>query len=190
MQFHSEAWTKESTWDSLSLASSFTTILNSAQHRKSLNITGGDTLNFIEQTKVCHPAPAHLTFSSQFFLIEQLPKLCRDTQSSNIIHESTDLSTQQELFCLWRWMFVFRYYKRSFGQITTCQENHTGSSVLHKYLLHEFNSITSRLSFQNDDTCWKTVSGLRNFFSLFAAVLVMEYDKNSSNYDNKVCFQI
>ncbi|CAH8669563.1 unnamed protein product [Schistosoma haematobium] len=185
LQFHSEAWTKESTWDSLSLASSFTTILNSAQHHKSLNITGGNTLNFIEQTKVCHPAPAHLTFSSQFFLIEQLPKLCRDTQSSNIIHESTDLSTQQELFCLWRWMFVFCYYKRSFGQITTCQENHTGSSVLHKYLLHEFNSITSRLSFQNDDTCWKTVSGLRNFFSLFAAVLVMEYDKNSSNYDNK-----
>uniref|UniRef100_A0A094ZKV8 Serine-protein kinase ATM n=1 Tax=Schistosoma haematobium TaxID=6185 RepID=A0A094ZKV8_SCHHA len=185
LQFHSEAWTKESTWDSLSLASSFTTILNSAQHHKSLNITGGNTLNFIEQTKVCHPAPAHLTFSSQFFLIEQLPKLCRDTQSSNIIHESTDLSTQQELFCLWRWMFVFCYYKRSFGQITTCQENHTGSSVLHKYLLHEFNSITSRLSFQNEDTCWKTVSGLRNFFSLFAAVLVMEYDKNSSNYDNK-----
>ncbi|CAH8656684.1 unnamed protein product [Schistosoma margrebowiei] len=108
-----------------------------------------------------------------------------DTQSPNIMHKSTDLSTQQKLFCLWRRMFVFCYYKRSFGKITTCQENQTGSSVLHKYLLHEFNSITSRLSFQNEDTCWKTVRGLRNFFSLFAAVLVMESDKNSSNYDNK-----
>ncbi|CAH8679444.1 unnamed protein product [Schistosoma rodhaini] len=185
LQFHSEAWTKESTWDSLSLASSFTTILNSTQNRKSLDILAGNTVNFIEQTKVCHPAPAHLTCSSQFFLTEQFPKLCMDSHSSNIMRESTDLSTQQELFCLWRWVFVFCYYKRSFGQLTRCQKNHTGSSVLHQYLLQEFNSITSRLSFQNEDTCWKTVSGLRNFFSLFAAVLVMEYDKNSSNHDNK-----
>ncbi|XP_018654902.1 putative ataxia telangiectasia mutated (atm) [Schistosoma mansoni] len=185
LQFHSEAWTKESTWDSLSLASSFTTILNSTQNSKSLDILAGNTVNFIEQTKVFHPAPAHLTCSSQFFLTEQFPKLCMDSHSSNIMRESTDLSTQQELFCLWRWVFVFCYYKRSFGQLTTCQENHTGSSVLHRYLLQEFNSITSRLSFQNEDTCWKTVSGLKNFFSLFAAVLVMEYDKNLSNHDNK-----
>ncbi|TNN16177.1 Serine-protein kinase ATM, partial [Schistosoma japonicum] len=184
LQFYSDAWTKESTWDSLSLASSFTT-LSSSQHRKYFNAVEGNAVKTTDQTKFYYPASVHLAYPPHFFLTEQLPKLCSDSSSLNVVKENTDLDIHQEIVCLWRWMFIFCHYKQSFRQLTEYGENCSGSSVLLKYLLQEFKSVTSRLSFQSEDTCWKTIIGLRNFFSLLAAVLMVEYGKNASDHNNK-----
>ncbi|KAK4474472.1 hypothetical protein MN116_001623, partial [Schistosoma mekongi] len=184
LQFYSEAWTKEPSWDSLSLASSFTT-LSSSQHHKYRDAVEGNAVKTTDQTKVYYPASIDLAYAPHFFLTDQLPKLCSDSSSLNIVNENTDLYIHQEIVCLWRWMFIFCHYKQSFRPLTKYEENCSGSSVLLKYLLQEFKSITSRLSFQNEDTCWKTIIGLRNFFSLLAAVLMVEFGKNASDHNNK-----
>ncbi|CAH8567416.1 unnamed protein product [Schistosoma turkestanicum] len=102
LQFHSGAWTKEWTWDSLSLASSFTTILNPSRYSKSLDIVGGNAVKFIEQSNVEHRAPSDIVNE---FCQEQVERDTSENQSESKRARSevgySDSGTFVSRGCLW-----------------------------------------------------------------------------------------
>ncbi|KAF7260459.1 hypothetical protein EG68_02210, partial [Paragonimus skrjabini miyazakii] len=133
-----------------------------------------DDLNASYTYSGVYHVPLNLFHGSSYFIVEPTPALYRFPCSDSSMLAMEDVDTFEELFCLLRWLLVFVHQHSgstlnvtlSQGSVITCL----------RYLFQKWNSIADRISFQNDTTCWKQVRSMRNFFGVFAALLLTIQD--------------
>ncbi|KAF6774127.1 hypothetical protein AHF37_06651 [Paragonimus kellicotti] len=138
--------------------------------------SGGDPddVNASYSYSGAYGVPLNLFHGSSYFIVEPAPALCRFPCSDSSMLAMEDVDTFEELFCLLRWLLVFAHqHSGSTLNVTLSQ----GSVITWlRYLFQKWNSIADRISFQNDTTCWKQVRSMRNFFGVFAALLLAIQD--------------